>query len=199
MCSWSPAHSYVNVNSEWNTKWQCSRRDQLTRVRVQAETCIGWVRVKTETWRGSEPIRQCKNAFHLGWIKQCFTSMSCKSLQRIQRMLWSRDTNSHRPQNIVLMTKLCLESKTQSVQMLLNPWQDQDIQKIYRDSVSRQSTTTLPNDKVYCEHKGNIHLGKCRMGWATLSHKIHFPEELITNPNKKKKKPEKANPGLQDN
>lgn len=52
----------------------CCVPDLLICVQVQPPR-LGWVQVKTETWRGSEWFRQC---FHLGWMKPGFASVSWK-------------------------------------------------------------------------------------------------------------------------
>lgn len=65
----------MSLPNQWqmHVGWQCSSPDQLIQVRV-----------KTETWRGSEQFRQCK--YSLGWMKSGFTSLShhkqCAPVQR---------------------------------------------------------------------------------------------------------------------
>lgn len=104
----------MSLPNQWqmHVGWRCPSPDQLIQVRV-----------KTETWRGSEQFRQCK--YSLGWMKSGFTSLSRhKQRAPVQRYTIAQSRSCTWVE--VLKTGLDPNPSQDQVQMLLSPWQDHE-------------------------------------------------------------------------
>lgn len=90
------------------------------KVWVQAETRVGWVRVKTETRRDSESFRQGKYAF----LCDEWSLVLCLCHMNLLSVLRSRDTITQSRQEILYTIKHIRRAGASRVHMLPSPWQE---------------------------------------------------------------------------